>query len=130
MGEPLQGTFFGDCPHAHKVVVPEKRGPHHAKLICKHCSKFFGWIPKPETVKQRMENDAILTALSKLPNLPAWERQFVRDISETAHLSPKQQKKLLEIRDLWLKPKPGKEQADDSLHGETMSPNRDPSHNV
>jgi hypothetical protein len=121
-----QGTFFGDCPHAHKVVVPEKRGPHHAKLICKHCKKFFGWIPKPETVQQRQENDKILTALSKMPNLGSWEREFVRNISETTHLSPKQQKLLLELWEM----KKGKEKADDSLHGETLSPNRDPSNNV
>jgi hypothetical protein len=98
-----QATFsLGDCPHPHKVVVAEKRGPHHAKLICKDCHKFFGWIPKPETVKQRQENEKILTALSKLPNLPPWERQFVRQLSTLRHLSPRQQEKLLQIRDIHL----------------------------
>ena len=129
MGE-LQTTFFGDCPHAHKIVVPEKRGPHYAKLICKHCHKFFGWVPDPENVRQKKENEQILTALAKLPNLPSWERQFVREISETSHISPKQQRKLFDIRDTWLKPQPGKEKADDCLHGEAVSPNRDPSDNV
>jgi len=97
----LQDTFFGDCPHAHREVVPQTRGPHHAKIICKHCRKFFGWIPKPENVRQQRENAEVLTALSKMPDLPAWERQFVREISETKHLSPKQQKKLLELKELY-----------------------------
>jgi hypothetical protein len=126
----LQGTFFGDCPHAHKIVVPEKRGPHYAKLICKHCHKFFGWMPHPENVRQQKENEEILTALAKLPNLPSWERQFVRTISETTRLSPKQQKKLLEIRDIWLKPQQERRPANDGFHGETMSPDRNPSDNV
>ena len=98
-----QGTLFqGECPHQHIIVVAEKRGPHHAKRLCKHCRKFMGWVPKPETVMQRAENERILTALSKLKELPSWERQFVRQISALKHLSPKQQEKLLQIRDLHL----------------------------
>jgi hypothetical protein len=122
----IQGAFFGDCPHPHKVVVPEKRGPHHAKLICKHCKKFFGWIPKPETVRQQRENAETLTDLSKLDGLPAWERQFVRELAATKHLSPRQQKKLLEIRDLYLKG----DHANDGFHGEKVSPDRNPSDNI
>lgn len=106
MGE-IQGTLFSDCPHAHKIVVPEKRGPHHAKLICKDCRKFFGWIAKPETVQRQKDNAEILTALSKMENLPPWERQFVRDLSSTKNVSPKQQTKLDQIRDAFLrKPEP------------------------
>jgi hypothetical protein len=102
MGEE-QGTLFqGECPHPHKVVVAEKRGPHHAKLICKHCRKFLGWIPKPETLQRQQENARILTALSKLKDLPPWEREFVRDVSTLKHLSPRQQEKLLQLRDLLL----------------------------
>ena len=100
---PEQATFaFGQCPHPNKIVVPEKRGTHHAKLICRDCKKFFGWIPKPENVQQRKENAEILTALSKLDNLPAWERQFVRSLTTTKKISPKQQEKLLLIRDMYL----------------------------
>jgi hypothetical protein len=101
----IQGAFFQDCPHPTKIVVAEKRGPHHAKLICKDCRKFMGWIPKPETVQQQKENQDILTALSKL-ELPAWERQFVRLLSSHKNISPKQQTKLFELRDIYLKETP------------------------
>lgn len=72
----IQGAFWGECTHPHKVIVADKRGPHHAKLICKHCKKFFGWIPKPENVQRQRENSEILTALSKIDKLPPWERQL------------------------------------------------------
>lgn len=98
-----QGTFLGECPHHIKVVVAEKRGPHHAKLICKDCRKFISWVPSPENVQQRKENTEILTALSMMEHLPAWERQFVRQLSMLRNISPKQQKKLLEIKDIYLK---------------------------
>ena len=100
-----QGAFFGDCPHPHKIVVAEKRGPHSAKLICKDCRKFFQWVPSAENLQQRKENTEILTALAKL-TLPSWERQFIRQLSTVRSLSPKQQKKLLEIRDIYLKDQP------------------------
>jgi hypothetical protein len=101
-----QGAFFQECTHPHKIVVAEKRGPHTAKLVCKHCKKFFQWVPSAENTKQRAENVLTLTALSKLPDLPSWERQFVRQLSTLRSISPKQQKKLLEIRDLYLKATP------------------------
>lgn len=97
----IQGAFFGDCPHPHKIVVPEKRGPHVAKLICRDCKKFFSWVPKPETVERRAKNAEILTALAKL-ELPAWERQFVRDLVTHKNISPRQQAKLDELRDVYL----------------------------
>ena len=97
-----QGAFFQECPHLHKIVVPEKRGPHSAKLVCKHCGKFFQWVPSAENLQQRKENTEILTAMSKL-ELPAWERQFVRTLGAQRNISPKQQKKLLELRDTYLK---------------------------
>lgn len=121
-----QGRFFGECSHGHTYFLPAQHGPHHGSAVCADCGKFMGWVAKPETLKQREENAKILTTLSKMPNLPSWERHFVRDISSTKHLSPRQQKKLLEVWDFYK----GKEKADDSLHGETLSPNRDPSNNV
>ena len=124
--DEIQGAFWGDCTHPHKVVVPEKRGPHVATQICRDRKKFFSWIPKPESVARQHENTAILTSLSKLPNLPPWERQFVRDLTSHKHISPRQQAKLLELQDRFL----GKENANDGFHGETLSPNRNPSHNV
>ena len=76
-----------------------KSGPHYAKLICSDCGSFLKWEPFPDTVEQQKKNDQILTALSKLPDLPAWERQFIRDVVTHKHLSPRQQKKLLELAD-------------------------------
>jgi|SoimicMinimDraft_4_1059732.scaffolds.fasta_scaffold02603_2 hypothetical protein len=99
-----QGAFFQECTHPHKIVVAEKRGPHTAKLVCKHCKKFFQWVPSAENVQQRKENTEILTALAKL-ELPAWEREFVRTLVTHRNISPKQQTKLLELRDIYLKDK-------------------------
>jgi hypothetical protein len=98
----IQGAFFQDCQHPIKVVVAERRGPHHAKLICKDCRKFISWVPKPETLQQRKENQEILTSLSKL-ELPSWERQFVRQLSTLRNISPKQQTKLFELKEIYLK---------------------------
>jgi hypothetical protein len=98
-----QGAFFGDCPHPRAEVVMEKRGTHYARRVCSDCRKFLGWIPHPDNVRKAQENAITLTALSKLPALPAWERQFVLKLSTVKHLSPKQQAKLLEIKELHLK---------------------------
>jgi hypothetical protein len=92
-----QGRLFSDCSHPQKAIVPEKRGPHHAKQICAKCGKFLGWIAKPETIKRQAENAAILTALSKLTTLHEWERNFVRQLASSRHISPKQQKLLLDL---------------------------------
>lgn len=135
----IQGAFFQECTHPHRIVVPEKRGPHAARLICRDCKKFFSWMPKPETVQRQKENAEILTALSKIDKLPPWERQFVRDLVTHRNISPRQQAKLLELRDVFLKkdsgvwgikqeyfdkvyPKQERKPAHDSLHGETMPP--------
>lgn len=111
-----QGTLFRECSHPHPHAVSQKSGPHYAKLVCSDCGKFLRWLPSPETIKRKQENDLILTALSKLPNLPPWERQFVRDLVTHKHMSPKQQAKLLEVRDKFL----GKGNADDRIDGLTL----------
>jgi hypothetical protein len=98
-----QGAFFGDCPHPRAEVVMEKRGTHYARRVCSDCRKFLGWIPHPDNVRKARENAEILTALSKLDNLPSWERQFIRSLVTTKHISPKQQAKLYEVRDMFLK---------------------------
>jgi hypothetical protein len=97
-----QGAFFGDCPHPRAEVVMEKRGTHYARRVCSDCRKFLGWIPHPDNVRKALENAIILTSLSKLDNLPAWERQFVRSLTTAKKISPKQQEKLLLIRDMYL----------------------------
>jgi hypothetical protein len=99
-----QATFsWGQCPHPAVTVVPEKRGPHHAKKICAKCHKFLGWIPKPETVARQQENQKILAELSKLPNLTGWEREFIRDVVTHKNLSPRQQEKILLLMEKYLK---------------------------
>lgn len=103
---PEQGRFFGECTHGHTYFLPAQSGPHHGSAVCADCGKFMGWVAKPENIKQQEDNAKILTALSKLPNLPSWEREFVRTLSSIKHLSPKQQAKLLEIRDIHLKEDP------------------------
>jgi recombinational DNA repair protein (RecF pathway) len=98
-----QGTLFGECSHSRTEIIPEKRGPHHARKVCSVCRKFLGWIPKPETLMQQRENQRILGELTRLPNLSEWEREFIRDVTTHKHLSPKQQKTILELMEKYLK---------------------------
>lgn len=94
-----QSFLFTECSHPHTQVVPEKRGPHYAKLICTDCKRFLRWMPSPETIKRREENARILTMLAKSDGLSEWERQFVRDMSSHKNISPKQQALLYQLRD-------------------------------
>lgn len=97
-----QGTLFTECSHTNKTVIPEKRGPHHARTVCADCKKFLGWVPSPDTLRRRLENSLILTRLAKLEHLDSWERQFVRDVATHKKMSPKQQALLLQLRDKYL----------------------------
>ena len=81
------------------------------------------WMPKPETVERHRLNAIILSALAKIPNLGEWERNFVRDMASHKNISPKQQAMLLKLEETHLKGGA----ANDGFHGETMSPNRNPS---
>jgi hypothetical protein len=121
---PEQGRLFGECSHAHTFFLPAQSGPHHGKAVCADCGKFMGWVAKPENIDRQKKNAEILTALSKLDNLPPWERQFVRDLVTHKHISPRQQQKLYELRDVFLHL--GKGDANDGLHGEKMSPDGNP----
>jgi hypothetical protein len=112
-----QGTLFKECEHLRCIVVPEKRGPHHARLICSDCGKFMGWMPKPETVERQKNNALILAELAKIYPLTEWERGFIRDLVTHKNISPKQQDKLLLLRDKYLM-KGGP--PDDSKHGEEV----------
>lgn len=87
----IQSALFGECLHRRTVIMPEKRGPHHARETCSDCHKFIRWVPSPETIAKRIRNSEILTAVSKLDNLTEWEREFVRDVSRRKNVSPKQQ---------------------------------------
>lgn len=44
----------------------------------------------------------ILTALCKLPDLPYWERNFVRQLARQKTITPRQEAELLRIRDIYL----------------------------
>jgi hypothetical protein len=98
-----QGTLFGECSHPHRVIVPEKRGPHFAKQLCVDCKRFLGWVAKPETIARRQKIDHTLSELAKVEQLSEWERQFIRDAANHRHLSPKQDRCLRDIRDRHLK---------------------------
>ena len=95
----IQGTLFGECLHRRTIVITEKRGPQHAKEVCADCRKFLGWLPKPETVQRRKDNDEILSALSKLDDLTGWEREFIRSVVTHKNISPKQQNTIYVLRD-------------------------------
>lgn len=99
-----QQSLFGDCAHDHiiETIFPEGTHPHYGMKRCDKCQAFLGWIPKPETVARQLRNKEILTALSKL-GLPAWEREFIRNLGSHKNISPKQQAKLLELEEMYLK---------------------------
>lgn len=98
----VQEVLFRECAHERVTVVPEKRGPHHARRTCAVCGKFMGWLPKPETVERRKENERILTALAKRHDLDEWTRNFIRDLVTHKNITPKQQTLLLKMRDTYL----------------------------
>jgi hypothetical protein len=98
-----QFTLFSECLHSDFEIIAEKRGPHHARKVCRKCRKFLGWIPKPETLARQQENQRILSELSKLPNLTEWEREFIRDVVTHKNLSPRQQAKILLLMEKYLK---------------------------
>ena len=94
-----QGAFFGECLHPVQEIILETKGPHHSREICSSCRRFIRWIPSEETIKKRARNREMLAALSKLAHLTEWERQFIRDLSSTKNISPKQQVMLDNMRD-------------------------------
>ena len=98
-----QGSLFQECSHQRRHMVLMKSGPHYAKLVCSDCDRFLKWEPHPDTIQLQKRNGAILTGLSKVPNLPPWERQFVRDLVTHKHISPKQQETLNLLEGTYLK---------------------------
>lgn len=99
-----QELLFPECAHYRVIQIPESSGPHHAREVCSDCRKFLRWVPKPETLKRREENAAILTALAKREDLNAWERRFVRNLITHKNISPSQRATLLELRDQYFLP--------------------------
>jgi hypothetical protein len=94
-----QGVLFKECEHRRTVILPEKRSSiHHAREVCADCRQFIGWVPKPETVRKRIENSETLAELCLRDDLDDWSRHFVRSVSGLKNLSPKQQKVLDNLR--------------------------------
>ena len=65
--------------------------PHYGKLVCVSCGAFLGWLPKPGTVERRRMIAFRLAKLARCDALTAWERAFIRDVSQQRKLSPRQQ---------------------------------------
>ena len=102
-----QPGLFPECQHAHTVETREPvSSMHYAREVCTDCKRFVRWIPRPETIQQRLKNRETLTSLAKLEGLDEWTRNFIRSLSSERHLSPRQQKKLDEIREFYLEKKP------------------------
>lgn len=93
-----QSLLFKECEHLRTHMIRMPAGHiHYAKVVCSDCDKFVRWEPKPETLERQKKNAEILSALALCPDLPPWERGFVRYLATQKHFSPKQQKKLLEV---------------------------------
>jgi hypothetical protein len=86
------------CPHNATVTeqMPEAH-IHFAAERCAGCGAFIRWLPKPETVERRRSNAIKLGKLTSCAGLDAWQRNFIRDVSQRQCLSPRQQCKLDEI---------------------------------
>jgi len=37
-------------------IVPVKKGPHYAKMVCANCGAFVKWVPKPCGEKRRISS--------------------------------------------------------------------------
>lgn len=98
-----QETLFPECHHQETIEVLERgRSPHYARRVCKHCNRFLGWIPKPETLLKQLENSHILSQLAKR-DLTEWERHFISGLVTHKNISPRQQGQLHMLRDKYLK---------------------------
>jgi len=95
---------YSACAHTATRVVRMAEGHiHHAREVCAVCCRFLRWLPKPETVERRRLNAVKLGKLTSCAGLDAWQRNFIRDVSQRQCLSPRQQCKLDEIAATHLK---------------------------
>jgi len=65
-------------------------GIHHAKEVCGVCGRFLRRLPQPKTMERQKLTAFRLAKLAMRPDLTAWERNFVRSVSQRKKLSPKQ----------------------------------------
>jgi hypothetical protein len=86
------GREYDACPHSATVTEQMPAGHlHHAARRCAYCGCHLRWLPKPETIERRRLNRFKLPKLAMSDRLSAWERNFVRDMSQRKRVSPKQQ---------------------------------------
>jgi hypothetical protein len=81
-------------PCGHDTVLVEQLPSNHlhfAREICATCRRPVRWLPRPETLQRRASNAYKLARRSMCSCLNAWERTFVRSVSQQRKLSPKQQ---------------------------------------
>jgi hypothetical protein len=80
------------CPHtATRTERMPQAHPHYAREVCTRCGAFIRWLPKPQSVERCRLNAFKLAKLGMCRGLSAWERSFVRDVSQRRKLSPRQQ---------------------------------------
>jgi len=92
-GEDKSG-FCVAQPCTHPVTRTERFPggvPHYSHEVCAMCSRHVRWFPKPQIIERRRLNAFRLAKLAMCSSLSAWERGFVRSVSQQEKVSPKQQ---------------------------------------
>ena len=84
--------FVLACGHSGTRIERMPEGyKHYACEICATCGRHIRWVAKPQTLARRKLTAYRLARLAMCSSLSAWERSFVRDVSQRRNLSPRQQ---------------------------------------
>src|SRR5262245_41248363 len=84
------GQFW--CNHnSTRIVIEWPGSTHFAREVCLNCDRVLRWLPKPSTVQHRRLNAYRIAKLAMCDRLSAWERSFIKSISQRQKLSPKQE---------------------------------------
>ena len=89
-----KSVFCVAQPCTHPVTCTERFPggvPHYSHEVCAMCGRHVRWFPKPQTIERRRLNAFRLAKLAMCSSLSAWERGFVRSVSQQKKVSPKQQ---------------------------------------
>jgi hypothetical protein len=80
------------CPHSATLIQRLPEGEfHYAAKRCAACRAFIDWVAKPSNLARRRFDAARVARLAMCSSLSAWERSFVRSVSQQRKLSPRQQ---------------------------------------
>lgn len=81
------------CNHQNKTEIITKELIHYGKYICSNpeCKKFLGWMKDPKIDMILKNRQQTIRKILKKVKLTEKNREFLLNICELRHLSPKQE---------------------------------------